>query len=522
MSYLTGYDRQQAALFTQSIDELISIDSPVRLIDLFVDSLDLKQLGFVETGTSDTGRPSYRPADLFKLYIYGYLNRVRTSRLLERECQRNIEVMWLLHGLQPCFRTIAGFRSENPQGFRNVFTHFVKQLNKSGLIGGNTVAIDSSKFRAVNSKKNNYNQAKIERQLSYIDDKINNYISDLDQGDLTEDQEEQINQKIKKQRQRKRKYKRLEKQLRESGEDQISTTDPDARSMILHGSVIEVAFNVQTSVDDKHKLVVDYEPTNVNDRKALLNAALKAKEACGVKKITVLADKGYHNAEQIDSCTNEGITTYVSPQDAARGSDIPTPEYYGEKFNYNKRNDSYTCPQGHVLKTNGRWYAKTHGQNVTQVKHYKTNACSTCKVKYQCTRNKHGRLIERSEYAESVEKNDNRVKQNLDIYRKRQEIIEHIFGTIKRQWGYDHILLKGLEKNNGEFGLIYLIYNFRRIVNILDDKMIKKWLKSLFKLNLVLRSLMDGCRNKSKNLCKVFLIPRIVDYRFLRISFCTN
>jgi len=207
-----------------------------------------------------------------------------------------------------------------------------------------TIAIDSGKFRAVNSKKNNYNQAKIDRQLAYIDAKIINYISELDQGDLDEEQEELTNQKIKKQRERQRKYKWLEKQLRESGEDQISTTDPDARSLILHGSVIEVAFNVQAAVDDKHKLVVDYEPTNVNDRKALFNQAMNAKEACGVKKISVLADKGYHNAEQIDSCANEGITAYVSPQDAARGSDIPTPEYYGEKFIYNKRNDNYTCP----------------------------------------------------------------------------------------------------------------------------------------------------------------------------------
>lgn len=522
MAYLTGYDRQQASLIPHSIDELIAADSLVRIIDLFVDSLDLKRLGFIENGASDNGRPAYNPADLFKLYIYGYLNRVRTSRLLERECQRNIEVMWLLRGLQPCFRTIAGFRSENPKAFRNTFSHFVKQLNASGLIGGKTVAIDSSKFRAVNSKKNNYNQAKIDRQLAYIDDKINNYIEDLDEGDLTEEQEELINQKIKKQRQRKKKYKLLEKQLCESGEDQISTTDPDARSMILHGSVIEVAFNVQTAVDDKHNLVVDYEPTNVNDRKALLQAALKAKEACGMKKITVLADKGYHNAEQIDSCTKQGITTYVSPQQAARGNDIPTPEYYGEKFTYTRRNDSYTCPQGQKLKTNGRYYAKTQGQTITRVKHYKTNACSTCQVKEYCTRNQHGRLIERSEYAESVEKNDNRVKKNLDIYRKRQEIIEHIFGTIKRQWGYDHILLKGLEKNNGEFGLIYLIYNFRRIVNILGIKMTKKWLKSLFNLNLVLKPHMEACTIKSKNLFSAFLLFRIEVNRFLRVGFYTN
>jgi len=293
MVYLTGFDRKQAALFPQYIDEIIAEDAPVRLIDLFVESLDLKQLGFVQNGKSDNGRPAYHPKDLFKLYIYGYLNRIRTSRLLERECQRNIEVIWLLHGLTPCFRTIAGFRSENPQAFRNTFTHFVRHLNKAGLIGGETIAIDSSKFRAVNSKKNNYTQDKIERHLNYIDDKVKQYLTELEENDLSDDEEEAIRNKISKQRLHRRKYKRIEKMIRESGGDQVSTTDPEARTMVLHGNVVEVSYNIQTAVDEKHKLVVEYEPTNTNDIKALLNTAVKAKEACGVKEIKVLADKGY-------------------------------------------------------------------------------------------------------------------------------------------------------------------------------------------------------------------------------------
>ena len=353
MKYIEGFNRNQSILFPQCIDEIIPEDSEVRIIDAFVDALPLKDLGFLEHQPTEEGRPMYHPRDLFKLYVYGYLNRIRTSRLLERECERNIELIWLLKGLRPCFRTIAGFRSENPEVFRNTFRHFVSRLNKSAFLGRKIVAIDGTKFRAVNSKKNNFNQKKIDRQLAYIDEKISQYMHDLDEGDLTESKREDIQQKVSRHRKQKRKYKQIEKQLHASSEDQISTTDPDVRSMIIHGQVVEVAYNVQTVVDDKHNLIVEYEPTNRNDKKALLPMSIKAREACGVEAIAVLADKGYHNGEQIGSCSGEYITTYVATPAAPRNSPIPTNEYYGDKFRYNKQRDTYTCPQGHVLKSNG-------------------------------------------------------------------------------------------------------------------------------------------------------------------------
>jgi hypothetical protein len=357
----------------------------------------------------------------------------------------------------------------------------VAGLNKSGFLGRKVVAIDGTKFRAVNSKKNNFNQRKIDRQLTYIDEKITQYMLALDEGDLSETEQARVQEKLSRQRRQKRKYKKIEKELHQSGQDQISTTDSDARSMIIHGQVVEVAYNVQTVVDDKHNLIVAYEPTNRNDKKALLPMTIKAKEACEVDTITALADKGYHNGEQLHSCAEEKVITYVAPPDAPRNSPIPTSDFYGEKFRYNKKQDIYTCPKGHEMKSIGHWYHRKYQEDVTRVKHYKTPKCRSCPAQAQCTSTPTGRVIERSEYAEAAECNSRRVKKHPEIYTARQQIIEHIFGTIKRQWGYDHILLKGLKKNDGEFGLIYLIYNFRRIINILGIESAKKWVqKTLF------------------------------------------
>ena len=481
MKYVEGFNRNQTVLFPQCIDEMIPPDAEVRIIDAFVDSLPLQELGFLKHTPVEDGRPMYHPKDLLKLYIYGYLNRVRSSRHLEKECERNVELIWLMRGLRPCFRTIAGFRATHPEAFRNTFRHFVTGLNKAGFLGRKVVAIDGSKFRAVNSKKNNFNQKKIKRQLTYIDERIDQYIHELEAGDLNEEESSRLEQKISSHRTQKRKYKRLERQLRDSGLEQISTTDPDARSMVVHGQVVEVCFNVQTVVDDKHNLVVAYHPTNRNDKKALLDMARRAKKAMNLTSLTVLADKGYHNGEQLHSCAAEEVVTYVAVPDPPRNSPIPTPEYYGEKFRYNKTKDTFTCPMGQTLRSNGKWYDRKYEDYITRIKHYKTPKCRSCPALTQCTSNEKGRIMERSEYAEAAEKNTHRVRKSPSIYSARQQIIEHVFGTIKRQWGYDHILLKGLRKNEGEFGLIYLIYNLRRIINILGPESALKWVqKTLF------------------------------------------
>ena len=522
MKYVEGFNRNQAVLFPQCIDDIIPPDAEVRVIEAFVESLPLKELGFHNHQPRDEGRPMYHPKDLLKLYIYGYLNRVRSSRHLEKECERNIELIWLLKGLRPCFRTIAGFRSEHPEVFRNTFRHFVGLLNKNGFLGRKTVAIDGSKFRAVNSKKNNFNQKKIKRQLTYIDEKISQYLTQLDKGDLSESEIIKVDQKISGHRKQKRKYKRLEKQLKESGMEQISTTDVDARSMVVHGQVVEVCFNVQTVVDDKHNLVVEYQPTNRNDKKALLFMAKRARQAMKVNTITALADKGYHNGEQLHSCAEEGIITYVAVPDPPRNSTVPTADYYGEKFRYNKKKDTFTCPMGQTLKSNGQWYDRKYDEYITRIKHYRTFKCKTCPARLQCTSNEQGRILERSEYAEAAEKNTRRVRKNPSIYSARQQIIEHVFGTIKRQWGYDHILLKGLRKNDGEFGLIYLVYNFRRIINILGVDAVKILLKKAdFWFSTIWRSI-EGHDQKVKLFFKAVIAQTTGCIKIITVSFCTN
>ena len=479
MKYVEGFNRNQALLFPQCIDEIIPPDAEVRIIEAFVESLPLNELGFHEHPPVEEGRPMYHPKDLLKLYIYGYLNRVRSSRHLEKECERNVELIWLLKGLRPCFRTIAGFRSDHPEVFRNTFRYFVDSLNRKGFLGRKIVAIDGSKFRAVNSKKNNFNQKKINRQLAYIDEKIGQYLQELNEGDLNESEASTIQQKLTNHRKQKRKYKKLENQLHESGAEQISTTDADSRSMVIHGQVVEVCFNVQTVVAEKHNLVVEYLPTNRNDKKALLSMARRAKAAMGVSTIIALADKGYHNGEQLHSCAEEQVITYVAVPDPPRNSPIPTPEFYGERFRYNKNKDTFTCPLGQTLKSNGQWYDRKYDEYITRVKHYKTSKCKICPAATVCTSNEKGRILERSENAEAIERNTQRLRKDPSIYSARQQIIEHVFGTIKRQWGYDHILLKGLRKNDGEFGLIYLVYNFRRIINILGVEEVKKWIEKV-------------------------------------------
>ena len=500
MAYISGFDRKQTALFPSSVDELIEENNIARLVDVFINSLDLQKFGFLKTVQAEEGRPCYNPADLLKLYIYGYLNRIRTSRLLERECKRNIELIWLLNGLQPCFRTIAGFRSENPEPFKKLFAHFVQCCRKWQLIDGDIIGIDSTKFRAVNSKKNNYNQAKIDRQIEHVNDKIESYFREMDQADAQ--QKDDIADKIIAQAERGVKYDKLQELLNNSEEDQISTTDADARTMILHGSVIEVAYNVQVAVDEKHKLIVHYQTTNVNDRKALFPMAMEVKRICRSKSLKALADKGYSNGEQLQQCTLNNIITYVAYQDVPRSSDVPTPEYYGERFIYNETVDCYTCPQGHVMKTTGHWYTKKYRKTSSvQVKHYKTTACKTCPVKQYCTKNPKGRCIERSEYAEAVEANNSRLNKEKSFYQLRQQLCEHPFGTIKRQWGFDHILLKGLKKNNGELGLIFLVYNLVRTINILGCNELKKRLKRCFHQFSILVARIDH------NIFKKYFLP---------------
>lgn len=502
MIHLTGTDREQLNMFPLSLDEMVDQDNPVRIIDLFVNRFDFVKLGFNHSSTAEEGRPPYLPADLMKLYLYGYLNRIRSSRKLEKECIRNIELIWLMKGLHPSFRTIAGFRSEHPKQIKNFFREFVALLQGWDLVEGKLIAIDGSKFRAVNAKKNNFNEKKIETQLIYIDQKINQYIQDMDAHDKGEHGDRKIDtvkikSQIEKQQQRRKKYEALQEQLKKSDQEQISTTDPDARSMPINHGRIEVSYNAQTAVDAKNCLIVLYENTNTNDKKALAGLATQVKNVLQKESIQVLADKGYHNGEELDRCAKNNITTYVAVPDGPRNCEIPTPEYYSDKFIYDQQKDVYVCPQKQVLKGSGRWYTKGNGSKYeNQVKHYKTQACKSCPVKSLCTRNKNGRLIERSQYAPSVDANTKRVLLEKEKYLLRQQIVEHPFGTIKRQWGFDHVLLKGLKKNEADFGLIFTTYNFRRLLTILGFPELKKRLENAFLLFFTLLFSMNRHRSK--------------------------
>lgn len=474
MQYIRGTDRKQAVLFPRSLDEIIDVDNDVRLIDLFVESIDLSQFSF-HLKSSTEGRPPYDPKDLLKLYIYGYLNSLRSSRALERECKRNVEVMWLLQQLVPDHNTVSNFRRDNEKAIRKVFRHTVSIAKQFELIGGKLRAGDSTKLRAQNSKKNNFNRDKITQHLQYIERRLGEYNTALDAADGQEDKKV-IQQQIEKQNGRKEKYNRLSVQLLESGEPQISTSDPDSRQMIIRNSITEVAYNVQTTVDEKNKITLDYKVTNQNDSKALGPMIRRAKTILGHSNFTALYDKGYHTGSELKKGIVMGVEVMVAIPGVA--SFAPDTCYNVERFVYDPDADTYTCPEAKVLHTNGQWYVKSnHGY---QVKHYKTAACSTCPAFTLCTKNKNGRLIERSEYQDYVEQNRRNIEKDPTTYKKRQAIIEHTYGIIKRQWGFSFICTKkGLKRAAADVGLMFTAFNLRRLMNIIEKNTLKKCLGEL-------------------------------------------
>ena len=476
MNYIQGKNREQSIIFPQTLDQIIDQDHEVRFIDLFVESINIDDFDFrTKTGTTE-GRPPYHPKDLLRLYIYGYLNSIRSSRVLEKECRRNIEVMWLMKELVPDHNTISNFRRDNEQAIRKVFKYTVSIAKQFNLIGGKLIAGDSTKLRAQNSKKNNFNEKKITRHLEYIDRKLDEYNTALATAD--EDNKQIIQEEIKKQTQRKENYHLLQKQLEETGEKQISTTDPDSRQLITRNNITEIAYNVQTVADAQHKLLIDYQVTNQNDSKAMGEMLERTAEIIDIKEATALYDKGYHTGSEIKTAIDLGVNIMVAIPVVA--SHAPNTGYDIEHFAYSKENDAYTCPQNETLSTNGKWYSKDRGASTTRVKHYKTDACLTCPMMGSCTQNRKGRLLERSEYTEYIEQNKANIAANKDTYKKRQAIVEHPYGTIKRQWGFYYIMTKRtLQRAGADVGLMFVAYNLRRIMNILDKKTFKKYLREL-------------------------------------------
>jgi transposase len=480
MQHILGISRYQMRI--SSLEDAISLDNQVRFIDAFVSIVDLCKLGFSVQTLKTEGRPSYHSKLFLKIYLYGYLNGLRSSRKLAKECFRNIEMQWLLEDTRPNYHSISDFRKNNPLALKNLFKLYVLFLKEAELIGGETIAIDGTKSRAHNSKKANFNQKKIDQHLEYIETKTQEYLYALEENDTKERTEkiQNIQQKIQRLQQNKLRYELLEEKLKSSGEPQISTTDSDARALLVQGQVVEVSYNIQAAVDSKHNLVVATHTINKNDRSALSAIAIEAKENLGIATYTALVDKGYHNGKQISICQQANITTIVAQPEQGKSNDNgTTKEYLVAKFQYDKATDTYSCPQGETLKTTGSWHKKTTDRDSYQFKKYRTPKCKECPVKHLCTSRTGGREIDRSQYADAVEENNKRYHENPQLYRKRQEINEHIFGTIKRQWGYNHTNLTGLEKVNGEHSLIMLVYNIKRSINILGVPeliaKLKKW-----------------------------------------------
>jgi transposase len=487
MKFIEGQNREQLVLIPTSLDALIDKESEVRTIDLFVDGLDIKDFGFVVKETTE-GRPAYHPKVLLKLFIYGYLNRIRSSRALEKECSRNIELMWLLKQLTPDHNTISNFRKDNAEGIRKVFQATVRIAKYFNLIGGKLIAGDSTKLRAQNSKKNNFNQGKIDRHLDYINQKIANYQQELAEADGDSDKKKEIRKAIKKQKERKFKYEVLQAELDASGQEQISVSDPDSRQMVLRNTITEVAYNVQTTTDAKHCLPIDYLVTNNNDSKALGNMVQRASGIVGNTKFTAVFDKGYHKGSELKNAQELGVKTLVAIPDISSASMAPDPAYNVSEFVYNKKKNTYTCPQKQILTTNGNWYTKSNTSNKRKngttylVQHFKTPECKTCPMINSCTKNTggRGRVIERSEYQDYVDQNRLNIENNKELYKLRQSIIEHNYGTIKRQWNFHFILTKkGMERAASDVGFIFVAYNLRRLMNLIDKKELLKYLKGL-------------------------------------------
>jgi len=462
--FIQGEDRSQATLFPERLDDYVAEDNSVRVIDVFLDDLDLSGLGF-RTEPNDTGRPAYHPSTMLKLFVYGYLNRVQSSRRLEREAQRNVELMWLTGRLAPDFKTIADFRKDNGEAIRLVCREFVMLCRKLKLFANAFVAIDGSKFKAVNSRDRNFTRAKMKRRLAEVEASIDRYLEQLDSADQqepAEDKSQRLEDKIVAMKKEMARLKKLEARMHKAPDKQISLTDPDARSMKTRGSGI-VGYNVQAAVDTEHHMIVAHEVSNVgSDRRQLANMARQAKSALGVEELRVVADRGYYRGEEIRDCDNAGITTYIpkpnTSPNRAKG------QFGRDAFRYIAADDEYECPAGQRLVRH-----MTTQEKGRTLHRYWTHVCGQCAMKAQCTSGKQ-RRVTRWEHEAVLEKAQARLDRNPDMMRVRRVTVEHPFGTLKAWMGSTHFLTKTLDRVSTEMSLHVLAYNLKRVMNLVGTK----------------------------------------------------
>jgi transposase len=464
--FIEGADRAQTTLLPECLDDWVDESNPVRFIDAFVDGLDLKEMGFESVDPAATGRPGYHPSVPLKLYVYGYLNRVHSSRRLEREAQRNLEVMWLLGRLAPDFKTIADFRKDNGPAIKKVCARFIEVCRKLDLLKTASVAIDGSKFKAVNNRDKNFTKAKVERRRKQLEESVSRYLSQLDTADLQESSTAitlkriRLKDKLEKLHSEMEKLNALEKQMLAQPDEQISLTDPDSRSMATSGRGSGVVgYNVQTAVDTEHHLIIAHEVTNVgNDTAHLANMAEQAKAILAVDKLEAVADRGYFDGEQILSCARAGIeVTLPKPQRSGSKSEG---RFGKQDFVYLAKENVYRCPAGEKLS-----YRHSVHDNGQKLGRYWTTACAECALKPRCTTAKL-RVISRWENENVLEDVQERLDLNPDAMRTRREVVEHPFGTLKMRMGATHFLCTTLPKVATEMALCVLGYNLTRVINI--------------------------------------------------------
>jgi transposase len=464
--FVEGEDRRQATLLPDSLEDYVTEDNPVRVIEVFIDELDLGALGFAGVVPEATGRPAYHPATLLKIYLYGYLNRIQSSRRLERETQRNIELMWLTGRLMPDFKTIADFRRDNGPAIRAACAQFVVLCRQFNLFTRAVVAIDGSKFKAVNNRDKNFTVTKVAKRVEQVEASIARYLAALDRadrqdGDVAEAKTARLKDKIDGLRRQMQSLKEMGKQVETSPDKQVSLTDPDARSMATSGKGTGiVGYNVQIAVDAEHHLIVAHEVTNIgSDRAQLVSMGHKARGATGCGEVTVLADRGYYNGDEVLACEDTGIVPCI-PKTQTSGN-AKRGLFTVADFIYDAENDRYTCPAGKFL-TRG----KVRSDRRDNIDHYRNlTACLTCVLKPRCTPDKIKRL-KRWEHEGILDTMQARLDRMPDAMAIRRQTVEHPFGTLKAWMGSTHFLTKTLEKVRTEMSLQILAYNMKRMINI--------------------------------------------------------
>jgi transposase len=461
--FIEGESRTQSTLLPECLDDYIADTNPVRVVDVFVDELNLGHLGFDGVDPAATGRPGYHPAILLKLYIYGYLNRIQSSRRLEKESQRNVELMWLTGRLMPDFKTIARFRKDNGKAIRNVCRQFIVLCQRLGLFSEALVAIDGSKFKAVNNRDRNFTSAKLQRRMEEIESSINRYLIDLDTADRQEPviakiRSERLQDKIAVLKEQMKALKEIEIRLNDTPDKQISLTDPDARSMKTRGTGI-VGYNVQTAVDAKNHLIVAHEVTNIgSDRDQLTSMAKLARAAMGAEELTVIADRGYFKGEEIVACHEAGIVAIV-PKTTTSGAKADG-RFDRADFIYDPEKNEYRCPANQTLI----WRYSTVERGLKLHRYWSSN-CKLCAIKEKCTPGEQ-RRVTRWEHENVLETMQNRLDQAPDSMRIRRQTVEHPFGTLKLWMGSAHFLTRTLDRVSTEMGLHVLAYNLKRVMKI--------------------------------------------------------